>query len=564
MSGPTAPKDPVAKKCGFYIIRNKEIFSGVQPDGRGIQFIYLDGERLLSFTRIVGDITDSTMIDMLKTAEGFRKLVHSIGVTVTSEDKEESIDFVFQMYGKQDPYGSGTQLRLTLKGDGMENIINLNDYTWSEDDNVPGQIRFEFDKPGELAKVDVKLYLHDGFSAPEPVEETSVDTSSVIYKKMIENSLMQSGNNRRLKNAIEKAKRGEDTTIAFIGGSITQGAGATPIHTQCFAYKAYNKFCELVGVENSGHIHFIKAGVGGTPSELGMIRYERDVLRDGIMTPDIVVVEFAVNDEGDETKGECYDSLVRKILNGDSNPAVILLFSVFANDWNLQERLSPVGSGYQLPMVSLKDAVVEQFYQSSSEKILSKNQFFYDVYHPSNIGHTIMADSIAHLFQVVDQQPWDEELDDRSIDPILGGEFQNVKLLDRISNVEYATIDCGDFCNTDENLQRVEMDTNVVPTNQFPNNWMHIKGEKNFKITIRCRALLLVFKDSGEKEAGCAKVIVDGNDVFVADPQVNGWTHCNAKIVFRKEELKEHQVEIQMMPGDEDKKFTILGFGYVE
>ena len=205
MSGPTAPKDPVAKKCGFYIIRNKEIFSGVQPDGRGIQFIYLDGERLLSFTRIVGDITDSTMIDMLKTAEGFRKLVHSIGVTVTSEDKEESIDFVFQMYGKQDPYGSGTQLRLTLKGDGMESIINLNDYTWSEDDNVPGQIRFEFDKPGELAKVDVKLYLHDGFSAPEPVEETSVDTSSVIYKKLIENSLMHGGNHRRLKHTLEHA-----------------------------------------------------------------------------------------------------------------------------------------------------------------------------------------------------------------------------------------------------------------------------------------------------------------------------------------------------------------------
>ena len=48
---------------------------------------------------------------------------------------------------------------------------------------------------------------------------------------------------------------------------------------------------------------FIKAGVGGTPSELGMIRFDRDVLRDG-QQPDIVVIEFAVNDEGDETKGD--------------------------------------------------------------------------------------------------------------------------------------------------------------------------------------------------------------------------------------------------------------------
>ena len=36
----------------------------------------------------------------------------------------------------------------------------------------------------------------------------------------------------------------------------------------------------------------IKAGVGGTPSELGMIRYERDVLRNFTVQPDIVVVEI--------------------------------------------------------------------------------------------------------------------------------------------------------------------------------------------------------------------------------------------------------------------------------
>lgn len=71
----------------------------------------------------------------------------------------------------------------------------------------------------------------------------------------------------------------------------------------------------------------IKAGVGGTPSELGMIRFDRDVLR-GEEQPDLVVIEFAVNDEGDETKGDCYESLVRKVLNLPWKPAVVLLFSV--------------------------------------------------------------------------------------------------------------------------------------------------------------------------------------------------------------------------------------------
>ena len=74
-----------------------------------------------------------------------------------------------------------------------------------------------------------------------------------------------------------------------------------------------------------------------------------------------MIVEFAVNDAGDETKGNCYESLVLKALRADHKPAVILLFSVFVNDWNLQDRLAPVGWHYNLPMVSVKDAVTHQF-----------------------------------------------------------------------------------------------------------------------------------------------------------------------------------------------------------
>ena len=91
----------------------------------------------------------------------------------------------------------------------------------------------------------------------------------------------------------------------------------------------------------------------------------------------MIVIEFAVNDEGDETKGVCYESLVRKVLQLPWNPAVILLFSVFANDWNLQERLSPVGYYYHLPMVSVRDAVSPQFGLPKEQGgVISRNQFF--------------------------------------------------------------------------------------------------------------------------------------------------------------------------------------------
>ena len=39
-----------------------------------------------------------------------------------------------------------------------------------------------------------------------------------------------------------------------------------------------------------------------------------------------------------------------------------------------------------------------------------------------------------------------------------------------------------------------------------------------FELEMECRALLLVFKDSGEVNVGKAKVYVDGEYHFTADP----------------------------------------------
>ncbi|HBV81930.1 MAG: SGNH/GDSL hydrolase family protein [Lachnospiraceae bacterium] len=571
MTGPKAPKDPKKKRQGFYIMRNKQISGSIQPNGTGIQFIYLNDERMISSARIVGNITDETMLKMLTTTKGFRRLVHSIGVSVEMDGVNKKVEFAFQMYGKSDPYQSGTTLRMEVPTDGMEYILDLSAYDWSEDDNIPGQIRFVFDEPQKdsgaaQALATVQLYLNDGFSAPEPELEETVDFACSEYQEMLQKSVMQLGNNARLKSAIDRAKQGEDITIAFIGGSITQGAGAVPINTKCYAWRTFEGFCRLAGKGVDENIHYIKAGVGGTPSELGMIRYERDVCRNGAVTPDIVVVEFAVNDEGDETKGVCYESLVRKILAAENKPAVILLFAVFANDWNLQERLCVIGERYHLPMVSTRDCVVDQFYKKAGAgRVVTKNQFFYDCFHPTNIGHQIMSDGLLSLLQKIDKSPMEEDILNLSTVPaVIGDTFEQVWLYDRNSKVDSVKIlSTGDFSETDEELQGVEMDRNLTQTKEFPYNWKHIKGAKPFVMEVCCTSLVMINKDSGAPDAGCAQVFVDGQEVLFVDPKVNGWTHCNPLICFQNRERRTWHVEVRMQQGDEDKEFTILGFGIV-
>ena len=566
ISGPVAPRDPVEKRSCIYLMVDSDIEAGSRGEGKPSEEIYLEG-RIRNAAEFIGGVTDKEILNLLESCEGFHKLVHSIGVSVqAADDSIEEVNFVLQNWGKTNKYESGTTLRVPCPANGREVIINLADYEWSPDDDILGKFAFEFERVGQMAKATVKFYLNDGYEVPELIIDPPVDFESEGYNKMIVRSLLNRGNNRRLKKAIEKAEKGEDVTIAFIGGSITQGAGAKPINTNCYAYQAYLRFKEMFGRNGGDNIHYIKAGVGGTPSQLGIIRYERDILRDGKVKPDIVVVEFAVNDAGDETKGVCYESLVLKILSAENKPAVILLFSVFENDWNLQDRLAPVGEHYNLPMVSIKDAVVGQFYLTREEgNIISKRQFFYDIYHPTNDGHRVMADCLAYLFAETKKAPVDEE--DIIIDkePLIGNYFKDIRLLDRKTNTHVALIDEGGFTETDRDLQMVEMDLDSHGTAQFPYNWMHTpsSGNDSFKMTIRSKGLMLVFKDSGSSEFGRAEVYVDGEHVLTADPHIVNWTHCNPVILYQEEEAREHTIEIKMAPGDEDKCFTILGFGYV-
>ena len=565
MSGPVAPKDPTVKKPYFYVMLDKDIFGSPQPDGRGIQFIYEDSGRLINSASFVGGVTDQEILDLMKTTEGFRKLVYSIGISLVSKDTD-SVRFAFQMYGKEDPLATGTTLTCDLPTDGQEMEMVLEAQTWSDMDAQPGQIRFEFPKAEQKGLVSVRFYLNDGFSVPEVAADRKVDFASEGYKAMIGKCLMNPGELGPLSAVIEKARRGEEIVTAFIGGSVTQGAGAVPIHEKCYPRLFAQDFEKTYA--QPGKVKLIKAGVGGTPSELGMLRFERDILRDGAVNPDLLVIEFAVNDEGDETKGKCYESLIRKAMALPEPPAIVLLFAVFATDYNLQERLGPVGFHYDLPMVSLKDAVTEQFYLTPGEgRIISKNQYFYDVFHPSNNGHRIMADCLLELCRAAESaEPvpadYERHLD---MEPIIGGEFEDVVLIDRKTQpleMEYSE---GGFSGTDEDLQRVEMDDVLQPVPEFPYNWQYDgSNHEPFRVRLRCKAFFVINKDSGSPEYGKIACKVDGRLVRVIDPLANGWTHCNPMLLLNEAESAVHEIEIGMDAGDEGKKATILGFGAVK
>ncbi len=395
-----------------------------------------------------------------------------------------------------------------------------------------------------------------GGAAAEPTKAPETTNPSDV-SEMVKRSLMQTGNNYRLKKAIEKARNGEEVVIAYIGGSVTEGAGASP-NNKCYAYQSYLYFKDTFA--NGGdNVKFVNAGMSGTPSTIGMIRYDRDVVAK-YGNPDILFVEFAVNDSDDPTNGDCYESLVKDALISESNPAVVLLFSVFQSQWNLQDRLKPVGVHYDLPMISIKDAVVPELRNGS----LTTQDFFSDAYHPNNKGYQIMTDCIAYMYSVVDSEP--ASASDITIpnSPKIGDSFVGVQLVDSKSSDANVAVTAGGFSGTDNAVGTFSYATS---TKTFPNNWTKAASAANdsFKMELTCKNLVLLYKSSNSASFGKADVYVDGAKVAtVSGYAAGGWNNPALKLVLDEDTAAKHTIEVKMADGDEAKAFTIFGFGYTK
>ena len=388
-------------------------------------------------------------------------------------------------------------------------------------------------------------------ATPTPTEGLSEE--EIWYNAMIADSFLSDGNNARLKKVIEKARNGEDVYVATIGGSITEGAGAQ-LYVNCYAVSFGALFSKEFGKEGASNVHFINAGLSGTPSTLGVIRYERDVIEknDG-HKPDLVIIEFAVNDADDPTNGQTYEGLVRHVLNAENEPAVILLFSVFKSRWNLQDRLKPIGEYYNLPMVSVKDAVVPRL----NDKSVTDSKYFADEYHPTNYGHKIMRDCLMYMIRTIDGQEADEPVAVPE-KPLLSSAFDNVVMVG--ADTEGVTVSAGSFASKDTNIFQTKFEKVVC----FPENWMHgaSDGSEPFRMTANCRSIVLAYKKTTASTFGEVEILVDGKVVkTVNGKEAGGWNNPYSLVLLNEAEAAEHTLEVRMAEGSEDKEFTILAIG---
>ena len=202
-------------------------------------------------------------------------------------------------------------------------------------------------------------------------------------------------------NFFAKLKAKQPLTIVYFGGSITNHPGYRVYSEEWFKTQyPQNKFTT------------VNAGIGGTGSDLGVFRMDQDVL---YHYPDLVFVEFAVNDAGTDSLIICHsmEGIVRKIRKHNPKIDICFLYTVNQGMLNdlMQGRLyksmrymENIAKYYDIPSVNFAMKVIDLVKKDSlifkgdkGKDYGSKKVFSDDGTHPSfEVGHKIYTQTLTH------------------------------------------------------------------------------------------------------------------------------------------------------------------------
>lgn len=363
------------------------------------------------------------------------------------------------------------------------------------------------------------------------------------YDVMKEKSLCSLGYVNKMKDVLLKAENGEHVTVAYIGGSITEGY--TVNSDKCYAFQTYRHFVTTYGEPEN--CSYVNAGLSGTPSILGAFRLERDVLSHD---PDIVFIEFAVNDGTDIKYQTAFEGLIRSIYEHDPDTAIVLLFSRTEDGYTAQSNMKMIGDYYDLPMISYADGITYMFDNDQ----LTWKEFSNDQSHPNADGHAIVSDMIVYyLQQVTSTARSDEEYE--YPDAMFGETYVDCHIVE------------GDALNP-ESLGSWTEGSNI---NTFRNGWTFSGDSENNEpavFKVKGKTLYMLFKENSVGSGmATAKVTVTAPDGTSEEKLINaetsgGWGDPTVGVIKTGDEEQEYTVSVEIEKGFEDKEFQILGFGY--
>lgn len=344
----------------------------------------------------------------------------------------------------------------------------------------------------------------------------------------------------RLKNLMKRAANGESLVIGFLGGSITQGSLSSTPKT-CYAYLVYEWWKKSFP---NAAFSFVNGGIGGTTSHYGGARAWKDVL---CYRPDIVTVDFSVNDDANEFFEETYEGMLRRLLAAPSAPAVVVLNNVFYDTGkNAQDYHNRIADHYGIPHVSIKDTVYPDV---ESGKIV-RADITPDNLHPNDKGHRLVADEICKLLDCIKAEMEEETIAGENIEgkstkteasvllpaPLTENACEHSRLI-QIQDNE-AILD-GFLVDPIEKKGMLDI---------FKNGWTAAHTNDKISFEIECSCLAVQYRKSVQQPVPKAKAVIDGDEahaVILDGNFTEDWGDClYLEPLLHHAEKKVHKIEI--------------------
>lgn len=339
----------------------------------------------------------------------------------------------------------------------------------------------------------------------------------------------------RLKSCMLRAEKGEELTIGFLGGSITQGSLSTKPENS-YAYKVFSWWKKEFP---EAEFHYVNGGIGGTSSHFGVARAVADVL---MYQPDVVVVDFSVNDDANEFFQETYEGVIRKIMTWDSEPAVILLNNVYYDTGSNAEKYhNAVGSWYQIPHVSIKDTL----YQKMKAGVYARDELTSDGLHPNDKGHALVAAEMIAFLERVKAQVHEKEEKFSMPEPMTANQYEHAK---RLTIREISPKLFGFKADTKEKAGHLDC---------FKNGWIGKRAGDKILFEIDCSCIAVQYRKTLKKPALRARLVLDGDieHAKILDGNFEeDWGDClYLETVLHHGMEKRHTVEIEVMEDTTEK-----------
>lgn len=307
-------------------------------------------------------------------------------------------------------------------------------------------------------------------------------------------------------NVMRKAQSGQKVTIAFIGGSITKGTMSQGTRDSSMNKKLtyvdyftnwwYKKFPRA-------DLRFVNAGISATDSYLGVHRVQKDVLD---KEPDLVVVEFAVNDKKTAYHKQSYENLIRKILDSPTKPAVMLLFMAKLNGWSCQLQQSQIGKHYKLPMLSYGNVMMDMMNQG----IYTMEELSGDAIHPSALGYAVVGEILVRYLDSVQEKSLGQVVSKKvPTKYVTSKKYSSAKVLT-----------CKDI-----KIQKMGTFEESSKSSIFKNNLTSASGNGGLTFTVTGKNIGLVFAQQTNGRGGQFDVYVDGKKTAQIDADNSGGRH---------------------------------------